>query len=75
MFKCALSDQLLVKIIFFNYAKLQFLISWKYQDLDNDLRRSRNELKEFERQNLKDREDFSHLKKKIKKLDDKLERV
>ncbi|KAL6563225.1 Structural maintenance of chromosomes protein 4 [Orobanche hederae] len=36
------------------------------------IRRSRNE--EFERQNLKDREDFNHLKKKIKKLDDKLER-
>ncbi|KAL6537567.1 hypothetical protein OROMI_026101 [Orobanche minor] len=40
---------------------------------DNDFRRSRNE--EFERQNLKDREDFNHLKKKIKKLDDKLERL
>lgn len=47
----------------------------KYQELDNDLRSHRNELKEFERQNLKDREDFDHLKKKIKKLGDKFERV
>lgn len=47
----------------------------KFQELDNDLRSHRNELKEFERQNLKDREDFDHLKKKIKKLGDKFERV
>ncbi|KAL1538699.1 Structural maintenance of chromosomes protein 4 [Salvia divinorum] len=46
----------------------------RQEELDNDLRRSRNDIKEFERQNLKDREDFDHLKKKIKKLNDKLER-
>ncbi|XP_042019712.1 structural maintenance of chromosomes protein 4-like [Salvia splendens] len=46
----------------------------RHEELDNDLRRSRNDIKEFERQNLKDREDYDHLKKKIKKLNDKLER-
>ncbi|KAK6155090.1 hypothetical protein DH2020_009338 [Rehmannia glutinosa] len=44
------------------------------EELDSDLRRCKDEFKEFERQDLKHREDFKHLKQKIKKLDDKLEK-
>lgn len=39
------------------------------------LRRCKDEFKEFERQDLKYREDFKHLKTKMKKLDDKVEKV
>ncbi|GER48317.1 structural maintenance of chromosomes protein [Striga asiatica] len=49
------------------YMKIQ-------EELDSDLRRCKDEFKEFERQDLKHREDFKHLKQKIKKLDDKLEK-
>ncbi|KAG5621601.1 hypothetical protein H5410_006819 [Solanum commersonii] len=40
---------------------------------DNSLRRCKDEFKEFERQDVKYREDLSHLKHKIKKLNDKLD--
>ncbi|EYU34070.1 hypothetical protein ABFS82_08G023500 [Erythranthe guttata] len=46
----------------------------RYEELDGDLRRCKDEFKEFERQDLKHREDFKHLKQKIKKLDDKIEK-
>ncbi|KAL0450548.1 UNVERIFIED_CONTAM: Structural maintenance of chromosomes protein 4 [Sesamum latifolium] len=46
----------------------------RQEELDSDLRRCKDEFKEFERQDLKHREDFKHLKQKIKKLDDKLEK-
>lgn len=45
------------------------------QELDNDLRRSKEKFKDFERQDIKYREDLKHIKQKIKKLDDKLEKV
>ncbi|XP_022883355.1 structural maintenance of chromosomes protein 4-like [Olea europaea var. sylvestris] len=46
----------------------------KQEELDSGLRHCKDEFKEFERQDLKHREDFKHLKQKIKKLDDKLEK-
>ncbi|KAL2499952.1 Structural maintenance of chromosomes protein 4 [Abeliophyllum distichum] len=46
----------------------------KQEELDSGLRLCKDEFKEFERQDLKHREDFKHLKQKIKKLDDKLEK-
>lgn len=45
------------------------------QELDNDLRRSKEKFKDFERQDVKYREDLKHIKQKIKKLEDKLEKV
>ncbi|KAL3622702.1 Structural maintenance of chromosomes protein 4 [Castilleja foliolosa] len=44
------------------------------EELDSDLRHCKDEFKEFERQDLKHREDYKHLKQKIKKLDDKIEK-
>ncbi|PIA44078.1 hypothetical protein AQUCO_01700001v1 [Aquilegia coerulea] len=46
----------------------------RQEELDNDLRTCKDQFKEFERQDLKHREDFKHMKQKIKKLEDKLER-
>ncbi|KAJ0100237.1 hypothetical protein Patl1_21910 [Pistacia atlantica] len=43
-------------------------------ELDNDLRVCKEEFKEFERQDVKYREDLKHMKQKIKKLEDKLEK-
>jgi predicted RNase H-like nuclease (RuvC/YqgF family) len=40
---------------------------------DKQLRSCKKEFKEFERQDVKYREDLKHMKQKIKKLDDKLE--
>lgn len=45
------------------------------QELDSQLRNCKDEFKEFERQDIKHREDLKHLKQKIKKLEDKLEKV
>lgn len=47
----------------------------KIQELENDLRACKEEFKEFERQDVKYREDFKHMKQKIKKLEDKIEKV
>lgn len=47
----------------------------KIQELDNDLRTCKDEFKEFERQDVKYREDSKHIKQKIKKLEEKLEKV
>ncbi|KAL4010601.1 hypothetical protein IC575_030103 [Cucumis melo] len=44
------------------------------EELDNDLRRSKEKFKDFERLDVKYREDLKHIKQKIKKLDDKLEK-
>ncbi|KAJ6834241.1 structural maintenance of chromosomes protein 4 [Iris pallida] len=44
------------------------------EELDNDLRTSKEHFKEFERQDVKYREDLKHLKQKAKKLEDKLEK-
>ncbi|KAK1305515.1 Structural maintenance of chromosomes protein 4 [Acorus calamus] len=46
----------------------------RQEELDNDLRTCKDEFKEFERQDLKYREDLKHMKQKIKKLDNKLEK-
>ncbi|RWR91590.1 structural maintenance of chromosomes protein 4 [Cinnamomum micranthum f. kanehirae] len=46
----------------------------RQEELDNDLRTCKNEFKEFERQDVKYREDLKHMKQKIKKLKDKLEK-
>lgn len=45
------------------------------QELDSNLRACKEEFKEFERQDVKYREDLKHKKQKIKKLEDKLEKV
>jgi structural maintenance of chromosome 4 len=42
--------------------------------LDNELRACKEKFKEFERQDVKHREDLKHVKQKIKKLEDKLEK-
>lgn len=39
------------------------------------MRLHKDQFKEFERQDVKYREDLKHLKQKIKKLEDKVERV
>ncbi|GMH05121.1 hypothetical protein Nepgr_006961 [Nepenthes gracilis] len=44
----------------------------RHEELDNDLRICKDEFKEFERQDVKHREDMKHLKQKIKKLEDKI---
>ncbi|XP_031254210.1 structural maintenance of chromosomes protein 4 [Pistacia vera] len=46
----------------------------RQEELDNDLRVCKEEFKEFERQDVKYREDLKHMKQKIKKLEDKLEK-
>ncbi|KAL3846018.1 hypothetical protein ACJIZ3_003421 [Penstemon smallii] len=46
----------------------------RQEELDSDIRRSKDEFKEFERQDLKHREESKHIKQKIKKIDDKLEK-
>lgn len=46
-----------------------------FQELDSNLRHCKDEFKEFERQDVKHHEDLKHLKQKMKKLDDKLEKV
>lgn len=45
------------------------------QELDNNLRKCKEEFKQFEREDVKYREDLKHVKQKIKKLKDKLEKV
>jgi len=39
------------------------------------MRKCKEEFKEFERQDVKYREDFKHIGQKIKKLEDKVEKV
>ncbi|KAK3188084.1 hypothetical protein Dsin_027645 [Dipteronia sinensis] len=46
----------------------------RQEELDNDLRVCKEEFKEFQRQDVKYREDLKHTKQKIKKLEDKLEK-
>ena len=45
------------------------------QELEENLKKSAEEFKEFERQDLKYREDLKHIKQKLKKLDEKMEKV
>ncbi|XVF58273.1 hypothetical protein PTKIN_Ptkin07bG0051800 [Pterospermum kingtungense] len=44
------------------------------EELDNNLRSCKEDFKEFERQDVKYREDLKHMKQKLKKLEDKLEK-
>lgn len=44
------------------------------EGLDNELRECKEKFKEFERQDVKHREDLKHVKQKIKKLEDKLQK-
>ncbi|KAL7232356.1 hypothetical protein ACSBR2_010388 [Camellia fascicularis] len=44
----------------------------KQEELDSGLRHCKEEFKEFERQDVKYREDLKHMKQRIKKLDDKI---
>ncbi|XP_062106651.1 structural maintenance of chromosomes protein 4 [Humulus lupulus] len=44
------------------------------EDLDSTLRKCKEEFKQFEREDVKYREDLKHMKQKIKKLTDKLEK-
>ncbi|KAL6960771.1 Structural maintenance of chromosomes protein 4 [Sarracenia purpurea var. burkii] len=46
----------------------------KQEELDSGLRLCKEEFKEFERQDVKYREDLKHMKQRIKKLDDKIEK-
>ncbi|KAF7802987.1 structural maintenance of chromosomes protein 4 [Senna tora] len=46
----------------------------RQEELDNDMRKCKEEFKEFERQDVKFREDFKHMNQKIKKLEDKVEK-
>ncbi|KAF5748995.1 structural maintenance of chromosomes protein 4 [Tripterygium wilfordii] len=46
----------------------------RQEELDNQMRLHKEQFKDFERQDVKYREDLKHLKQKIKKLEDKVER-
>ncbi|QCE10560.1 structural maintenance of chromosome 4 [Vigna unguiculata] len=59
------------------FLKIQFygLILWvERKELDNDMRKCKEEFKEFERQDVNYQKDFKHISQKIKKLEDKLEK-
>lgn len=45
------------------------------QELEDSLKSSAEEFKEFERQDLKYREDLKHMKQKLKKIEEKIEKV
>lgn len=53
----------------------KFLFYEQIQELYNGLSACKDEFKEFERQDVKYREDLKHMKQKIKKLEEKLEKV
>ncbi|KAI3665873.1 hypothetical protein L6452_44508 [Arctium lappa] len=46
----------------------------RQEELDTSLKRCKDEFKEFERQDVKHREDLKHVKQKIKKMDEKVEK-
>ncbi|XP_024974942.1 structural maintenance of chromosomes protein 4 [Cynara cardunculus var. scolymus] len=46
----------------------------RQEELDTGLKRCKDEFKEFERQDVKHREDLKHVKQKIKKMDEKVEK-
>ena len=50
-------------------------LSLYMQDLENNMKACKDQFKEFERKDVKHREDLKHLKQKIKKLEDKSEKV
>ncbi|CAM8982273.1 unnamed protein product [Rhodiola kirilowii] len=56
-----------LEVLHDNYSKRQ-------EELLSDLRTCKEEFKEFERQDVKHREDLKHMKQKIKKLEDKIEK-
>ncbi|KAG2619208.1 hypothetical protein PVAP13_3NG140858 [Panicum virgatum] len=46
----------------------------RQEDLENNMKFCKNQFKEFERKDVKYREDLKHLKQKIKKLEDKVQK-
>ncbi|KAM0839402.1 hypothetical protein ACQ4PT_060337 [Festuca glaucescens] len=46
----------------------------RQEDLENNMKTCKDQFKEFERKDVKHREDLKHLKQKIKKLEDKAEK-
>ncbi|EXB31972.1 Structural maintenance of chromosomes protein 4 [Morus notabilis] len=46
----------------------------RQEELDNELKKCKEEFKQFEREDVKYREDLKHMKQKIKKLTDKVEK-
>lgn len=46
----------------------------RQEDLENNMKACKDQFKEFERKDVKHREDLKHLKQKIKKLEDKAEK-
>lgn len=54
---------------------ISFGSCFNIQELDTEMRTCKDQFKEFERQDVKYREDLKHLKQKIKKLDDKVEKA
>ncbi|GJW94357.1 hypothetical protein Tco_0174029 [Tanacetum coccineum] len=46
----------------------------RQEELDSTLKRCKDEFKEFERQNVKHREDLKHVKQKIQKMEEKTEK-
>ncbi|KVI02569.1 RecF/RecN/SMC [Cynara cardunculus var. scolymus] len=55
------------------YVLLNFCLHC-LKELDTGLKRCKDEFKEFERQDVKHREDLKHVKQKIKKMDEKVEK-
>ncbi|KAG1358997.1 structural maintenance of chromosomes protein 4 [Cocos nucifera] len=56
-----------LEVVYNSYMKRQ-------EKLDADMRTCKEQFKEFERQDVKYREDLKHLKQKIKKMEDKLQK-
>nr|XP_029121753.1 structural maintenance of chromosomes protein 4 isoform X2 [Elaeis guineensis] len=56
-----------LEVVYNRYMKRQ-------EELDTDMRTCKEHFKEFERQDVKYREDLKHLKQKIKKIENKLEK-
>ncbi|XP_008796541.2 structural maintenance of chromosomes protein 4 [Phoenix dactylifera] len=56
-----------LEVVYNRYMKRQ-------EELDTDMRTCKEQFKEFERQDVKYREDLKHLKQKIKKTENKLEK-
>lgn len=78
MRKCAHSlqcDDYCCNLFSVSSEYLQLGFSMDDQELDNNLRVCKDEFKEFENQDIKYREDLKHKKQKIKKVEEKLEKV
>lgn len=74
MYYCLQVLVIVLKIKHVGYLLVIFNFIFE-QELDNDMRKCKEEFKEFERQDVKYREDFKHMNQKIKKLAEKVEKV